>query len=216
MIVHPPHKRARRKPNWFVLSLVFMAIAAGTLVGVFRRDLFPRHWEVVDQASVYRSGELSSALVKKTWEKNKIKSVIDLMGPEGDDPANEKAAIAAAAELGINRQFFQLIGDGTGEVENYIGAIKAIVDSKKQNNPVVVHCATGTYRTGGVIACYRTLVQGWTGKAAYDEMIAEGVRPGPNTPLTLYLNKNIAHIAQRLVEEGVIEKVPDPLPVFAP
>ena len=201
-----------------IAVLIAVAVIAGGVIGWqnIKRHIFPRHWEVVDQGMVYRSGELSSTLVKSTWEKHNIKTVVNLIGKdEQDDPAHEAAA-TAATELGINRAFFPLIGDGTGAVESYVGAVKAIVESKSQNNPVVVHCAAGTYRTGGVVAAYRTLVEGWTGKAAYEEMISEGVKPGPATPLVVYLNAHIGEIAQRLVEEGVIEKVPDPLPVFGP
>jgi len=217
MIVHAPHSKEGKRSIWpLIIVINLVAIAAIAWFAGAKRYFIPRHWEVVDTGMVYRSGELSSALVKKTWEKNHIKRVINLMGPEGDNPTDAKAAEEAARMLGIKQQFFPLIGDGTGEVENYVAAVKAIVEARAQKEPVVVHCATGTYRTGGVIAAYRTLVQGWSGQAAYNEMIAEGVKPGPATPLVVYLNQHIGEIAVRLVEDGVIEKVPDPLPVFGP
>jgi len=221
-MIFVPHKPSDgRRSTWppiIVANVIVIVIVIALIVWFAggKRHFIPRHWAVVDAGVVYRSGELSPSLVETTWEKNGIKSVVNLMGPQGDDPDAERAAAHAAHKLGVNRQFFPLIGDGTGDVEQYVGAIKAIVDARSQHRPVVVHCATGTYRTGGVVAAYRTLVEGWTGKAAYDEMIAEGVRPGPDTPLMVYLNKNIATIAQRLVEEGVIEKAPDPLPHFGP
>lgn len=219
------HGRAKRRVlNWpgvLFIALVVALVGAwsggyGIWPGGLKRHVIPRHWETVEPGLIYRSGELSSSLVKKTWEKNQIKCVVNLIGPEGDEPHAAHAAEVAARDLAIERNFFPLIGDGTGEIENVVGAVKAIAESRQRNEPVVVHCAAGSYRTGMVVAVYRTLVQGWTGKAAYEEMVSEGVKPGPDRPIFIYLNKNIGEIARRLVEEGVIERVPEPLPVFAP
>lgn len=209
--------KASTRKNWLiVVALIIVVAAVGAWAAGLKRHVFPRHWETVNEGLVYRSGELSTTLVERTWRKHNIQTVISLMGPEGDDPKCETAAREAAQNLGIERKIFPLIGDGTGDVEQYVQAVKALVESRNANKPVVVHCASGTYRTGGTIAIYRTLIEGWTGKQAYDEMIAEGVKPGPQTPLVLYLNSNIGKIARRLAEEGVIERVPDPLPVFGP
>jgi predicted protein tyrosine phosphatase len=207
----------KRRTNWIIVIVFVMAIAVvSAWASGLKRHIFPRHWQTVNEGLVYRSGELSTTLVERTWRKHNIQTVISLMGPEGDDPDCEAAARDAAGELHIERKMFPLIGDGTGDVEQYVQAVKALVQSRNAGKPVVVHCATGTYRTGGAIAIYRTLIEGWTGKQAYHEMITEGVKPGPNTPITLYLNTNIGTIARRLAEEGVIEQMPDPLPVFGP
>jgi hypothetical protein len=201
---------------WSLMIAPIVIVACALAWVNFKRDIFPRHWEAVNEGFVYRSGELSTTLVERTWRKHNIQTVISLMGSNGDDPDCEAAARKAAETLGIERKVFSLIGDGTGDREQYVQAVKALVESRNAKKPVVVHCASGTYRTGGTIAIYRTLVEGWSGKQAYEEMISEGVKPRSDTPILVYLNSNIGTIARRLVEEGVIERVPDPLPVFGP
>lgn len=209
--------RAKKRTSWVLI--VALVVAAGGVTawatGV-KRHVFPRHWEVVEPGMIYRSGEISSTLVQRTWRNNNIKTVINLQGGDRPDEPAHKAAAQAAEQLGIERLFFPLIGDGTGEIKSYVGAIKAIVDSRAENKPCVVHCAAGTYRTGGVVACYRVLIEGWSGQAAYQEMIDEGVKARPDTPILVFLNANIGEIAQQLVEAGVIEEAPNPLPVFGP
>ncbi|MCI0364582.1 MAG: dual specificity protein phosphatase family protein [Phycisphaerales bacterium] len=210
----PP--RSKKLLNWVILGVIVLGIGGGiTWAKVVKRHVFPRHWEVVEQGMIYRSGELSTTLVEKTWRQHNIKTVINLHGDVEGERAHQAAAEAAEA-LGINRLFFPLNGDGVGKISSYVGAIEAIVESRRNNKPCVVHCVAGTYRTGGVIACYRVLVDGWSGQAAYEEMVDEGVKPRPDTPVIAFLNKNIGEIARRLVKAGVIEKAPDPLPVFGP
>jgi protein tyrosine phosphatase len=80
---------------------------------------------------------------------------------------------------------------------------------------VLVHCAAGAYRTGGVVAAYRMLVQGgspadaWAEMKRYDWDDSEPQLPD-------YLNSNMAELAAQLVQLGVIDEVPDPLPVLQP
>ena len=78
-----------------------------------------------------------------------------------------------------------------------------------------MHCAAGSYRTGGVIASYRMLIEG----KAPDEAWAEMERYSWNSDnpiLPEYLNSHMGELTEKLLQLGVIESVPDPLPVFGP
>ena len=79
---------------------------------------------------------------------------------------------------------------------------------------MLVHCAAGSQRTGGVFAAYRTLVQGMAPEQAIAEMQKFDWDPDKDQVLLDYLNENIGHIAQQLVLAGVIGQVPSPLPAF--
>ncbi len=168
---------------------------------------------MVEAGQIYRSGQLHPALVRETLAENDIDVVVDLQYWE-DKPGHlaERDAVAA---LGIEQHRFPLDGNGTGDIEHYALAIQEIHAAVEAGQPVLVHCAAGSQRTGGVIAAYRTLVQGKPVDVAVAEMERYDWDPEDDTILLEYLDENIATLAQRLVALGVIDAVPDPLPSFA-
>src|SRR5262249_30794903 len=99
-----------------------------------------------------------------------------------------------------------------GDVHIYARAVSAVAEAARQGKPVLVHCAAGTQRTGGVVALYRLLVQGKTPEFAFAEMREYKYDPHYSPHLLNYLNEHIAEIAADLVQDGTIERVPDPLP----
>lgn len=52
--------------------------------------------------------------------------------------------------------------------------IEAVTLIRQAEPPVLVHCYHGADRTGAVIAAWRILQQGWSDKAAIDEMLHGG------------------------------------------
>ena len=176
------------------------------------RDVFfPKRWGVVDPGRIYRSGQLSRWLVKKTLQKHGIDVIIDLQGTDANsrDQTTERNV---ANELGIERHSFPLGGDGTGEIANYAKAIWAIVTAVQTNKRVLVHCAAGSQRTGGVIASYRMLVENVDPDIAQAEMEQFDWDPVEDTELSDYLNSHIEELARLLVEMDVIEQIPSQIP----
>jgi protein tyrosine/serine phosphatase len=82
----------------------------------------------------------------------------------------------------------------------------------REGKPVLVHCAAGAQRTGGVVALYRLLVQGKSPEFAFAEMQKYKYDPRRSPKLLEYVNSHIGEIAEDLVRDGTIERVPDPLP----
>jgi protein tyrosine phosphatase (PTP) superfamily phosphohydrolase (DUF442 family) len=191
--------------------LIVTGLAIWAWFGIIRYHVIPKRFGVVEQGSIYRSGQLSASLVKKVLADHNIRVIVDLTN---DDPKNQdqQAEKKAAAELNIKVLRFPMSGKGTGDVNYYASAVAAIANAEKQNLPVLVHCAAGTQRTGGVIAMFRLLVQKKDPAFVISEMKHYGWNAKDNPDLLPYLNSNMALLAEMLKQAGVINEVPSPLP----
>lgn len=203
----------RRRRRWVLAAGLVVMVAAGiwVWVSVFKDQVIPKNFGVVEQGSIYRSGQLSAALVKRVLAEHNIRVVVNLTSEELDD-VDQLAQKNAAAELGIEQIRLPLKGDGTGDINNYAHAIAAIVDARKKNLPVLVHCGAGAQRTGGVIAAYRLLVQKKDPNFVEDELEHYGCVIDDKSELFTYLNSNMFELAMRLKKSGVIDEIPSPLP----
>jgi len=160
---------------------------------------------------IYRSGQLSRHLVKRMLQSHQIRTVVDLTFDDPDD-RNHSAELAAISELGIERRLCPLLSDGTGDVHVYAQAVAAVAEAARQGKPVLVHCAAGTQRTGGVVALYRLLIEGRSPEFVIQELRRYKYDPRRSPKLLNYLNAHIGPIAYELVRSGTIPFAPVPLP----
>ena len=204
---------ALRKKLILAAMIAFVAIVAinHEQVTVLRDRFIPKRWGVVEEGQIYRSGQLSRHLVKEVLQTNHIQTVVDLTFDNPED-ANHQAEIAAIAELGIERKLCSLDSDGTGDPHVYSQAVATVAAAAREGKPVLVHCVAGSQRTGGVVALYRLLIQGRPVAAVVDEMARYKYDPRRSPRLQEYLNAHIGEIAEDLVRDGTIERVPSPLP----
>lgn len=209
---------AKKKKNirfWIIVSLVAFSIwlYEEVIEEYWIPDHFPTKWGCVEPNSIYRSGQLSDALVEKTLKKHGIQVIVALNGAKPDNPW-QVAEEQAAEKLGIEFKRFELKGNGTGDIENYAKTIEAIVQAKQEKKRILVHCSAGELRSGGTLACYRMLVKGDDPDDVLKEMLKYGYEPKRDEALVPFINDNMSELAQLLVDKGVIETVPDPLPVL--
>lgn len=214
----PDLAAGRRKvlAAWF--ALLGAVAVAGSGVGVWeavKYRLIPKRFGVVVPGEVYRSGQISKWQFGPTVEEHGIEVVIDL---NGVDPADEHQAaeITAYDRLGLEHYRFKLEGNGTGDVTNYVEAIATLARCHNEGKPVLVHCHAGTQRTGSVVAAYRVLVLGQSPRDAYAELARYGWNAETDQILLTYLNGNLRRVAEELARRGLIERVPEPLPVVGP
>jgi protein tyrosine/serine phosphatase len=179
---------------------------------VLEYHVIPKRWTAVEPGAIYRSGQLTATLVKQTLARHKIAVIIALNG-DAPDNRDQQAELAAAEELGIRHMRFPLSGDGTGELANYARALEELVRAKRAGQPVLVHCSAGVMRTGGVIAFYRLLVEKRPASFVMKEFRRHWWDPD-DTDILEYINEHIAELAATLQQHGVIESIPDPLPVL--
>jgi len=203
----------RRRKFIVVAGVMVLAIVAinHEQVTALRDRFIPKRWGVVAEGKIYRSGQLSRHLVKQTLQANHIQTVVDLTFDNREDD-NQAAELAAIAELGIERKLCPLDSDGTGDPHIYAQAVAAVAASAREGKPVLVHCIAGAQRTGGVVALYRLLVEGRSPEFVLDEMQRFAYDPKRSPRLQEYLNAHIGEIAEDLVRDGTIERVPAPLP----
>lgn len=184
-----------------------------------KKTLIPRKFGVVEEGSIYRSGQISRFRIEDTLKEHNIGTIIFLS--EDKDLVQDvsrpdvKAEREAAQKLGITRCNFPLNGDGTGDIVQYANAVQAMVESQRQFKPVLVHCHTGSQRTGAAIAFYRLLVQKKKPSEVYDELLYWEHDPDENAKLIPYVNANIETLAHMLKERGVIDEIPAHIPKLA-
>ncbi len=168
----------------------------------------------VVEPGLYRSGQFSRFMIGPALRQTRPDLIVSLSYDKPTNPHN-MAEFAAARDGGIERVHVNLRGDGTGKPKEYVEALVHIVNARRDDKVVLVHCWAGSERTGGLTALYRTLIKGQPADEtivqeldAYGHDLDEGV-------LLDYLNNNVGVIAQGLVNAGVIDELPDPLPVFS-
>lgn len=152
-----------------ILPLVaLVALLAGVIwYASDGHELFwPKRWGVVQDGAIYRSGEPTPRAARRVVRELGIRTIIDL-GAHTPGSEEERTAQAVADELGVTRYRFGLIGDATGDPNDYVLALRIMNDPAHQ--PVWVHCAAGSERTGCLIALHRAINDGWTPERAYAE-----------------------------------------------
>jgi protein-tyrosine phosphatase len=182
---------------------VLFLILGGWDIGKYQ--IVPRRWGVVERDKIFRSGRIAPRLILPTLQKNGIKVIVDLTEPEPQNPS-WKAEQKAAEELGISRYNFPLCGNGTGNITNYARAIAAIKQARDENKPVLVHCAAGVQRTGGVIAAYRLLVEKHNPATVSAELSRYGWKARHDRILLDYLNGHLNELNSLLQDMQVIPK----------
>ena len=167
------------------------------------RDRFePLNFGVVEPGKLYRSGQISRQVVRKTLEANHIGVVIDLSSKWEDTP-DAREERKSIAELGIQRVNLTLRGNGLGDPEIYPRVLEIIVAAERAGKPVLVHCQSGSQRTGGIVAAYRMLIEGKSEQDAIAEMKAYGHRPHSNPKLIPFIREHLPHWREELIRDGV-------------
>lgn len=147
-------------------SLALLVLGGAITWNKYIRDYFvPRNFGVVKAGAIYRSGRLTSPVLRQLHEDYHLRTIIDLSAFEPQYPEADEQQLAD--ELGIERFRFSLVGDGTGDPNNYVAALKLMTDPARQ--PVLVHCSAGAQRTSAAVILYRHIVQGMSVQESYPE-----------------------------------------------
>lgn len=173
-----------------VLGIALAVAAVLTLGGLgfrygIRDQIIPRNFDVVSSGKVYRSGRLTPAMTEKVVRENGIRTIVDLGA--FSQPADQRVAAQTAEALGVRRHVFALEGDGTGDPQMYVDALRIIADPA--NQPVLVHCAAGSERTSACVMMYRKGYEGVGFDQSFHEALEHKHRPQRNPAMRPYVEQ---------------------------
>lgn len=182
-------------------------IAGGVGVWAAAGGAFPgapiaKRFGVIEEGKVYRAGALTPASLERVHEKYHVKTVVDL-GGHHEGSKGDAAEAEAAKKLGIERHVFRLEGDGTGDPNFYVEALRLITDPTKQ--PVIVHCGAGSQRAGAMTMLYRMAVEGKPALETYPEAWKYDHKAGKDWRMLAYVADWNDEIVKAWREGGAVE-----------
>lgn len=194
-------------------ALTALAITGALLwIGGVAHYFIPRNWGEVEPG-FYRSGQISRFLMERTLRERRIGLVVFMSGDKANRP-DVQAEQSACRKLGVERMNCPLAGNGTGDINSYIDALEAVCRARNEGRAVLVHCHTGSQRTGGVVAYYRLLVQRRPPAEVYAELRRYGHDPHDNPELIRYLNEHMGEVSTALADRGIIDRASTPPPLI--
>lgn len=170
--------------RWVLLAAV--VIAGGWVLWhkEVRDHFVPRNFGVVEEGVLYRSGRLTPRAIRLLHERHDIKTIVDL-GAYDHHPERWELEQRTAESLGVTRYEFRLEGDGTGNPNAYVAALRVLADPA--NHPVLVHCSAGAERTSGCTMLYHKAVHGRPFIETYPGMTEHKHSPSENPRLMSFL-----------------------------
>lgn len=184
-----------------ILFLVGLFIVQGVVPHVV-----PKNFGVVEEGVLYRSGELTTTALASVVRERGIRTIVDF-GAHDHDPDDERREQRTAEILGVDRHVLNLNGDATGDPNRYAEALRIMSDPDAQ--PILVHCAAGSQRTGCAVALYRSLVQGWDDGRALAETTEYRHDPEDNPRLPRMYRAWKAEVGRALESGAPIPYTPD-------
>jgi len=192
-----------------------LAVAGVALALYDSNHVRPKRLVEIEPGLLYRSGQISPRLIRGVLEDLGIRRVVWMLHYD-DAKASHRAEREAIDALGIERLHFPMRGDGTGKIPRLADAIAAVHEAREAGETVLVHCAAGSRRAAAVVSMYQLLVEGQPVDQVYRELDRYGSRPVAQSAILPFLNSNMRELAEELVERGVLERVPETLPVLRP
>lgn len=159
--IDQPHAGPGRRARLTIIApVLFLVALAGTGIGLglnhVSETVIWDRFDTVKPGLLYRSGQLSPTQLQEAIETYGIKTVVNFQ--VGQMAIAEEAEIAR--KMGVAFLNLPMPGDGFGEATQFRELMKTLDNPDRQ--PVLMHCARGTCRTGAAVAFYRFARDGWT------------------------------------------------------
>lgn len=138
-----------------LLALSSLLVIASLVTFAFRNPLFRGNFGVVEDGLVYRSAQPSDSLTRLIQEK-KIATILNLRGGSDADPWYA-AEVAATRQLGVDFYDLPLVATVRPSRKQLLTVLD-VLDRCKY--PLLIHCKSGSDRTGLVSGLYLMSRQG--------------------------------------------------------
>ena len=182
----------KRYANSFPLLAILLTTACSSASGLRCDDLNsrpPRNWDVVEEARVYRGGQLETCGQLDYLRSIGVKNILKL-NDEGRPIDRDEEQHATAAGLGVRSFHFEAGTIGTAATCAMVREAFAFL-TDDQNWPVYVHCTAGKDRTGYLIGLYEKLILHKPAAEVLAELHAHGHR-GARATLFAQIDRELA------------------------
>lgn len=171
--------RRARDTSWVKRwGCVVVAILAVTTISIKygRKYVLWDNFGPVESGRIYRSGQLLPYQLRAVANRYQLRAILNLNHDPEDDEEER-----LAQELGLNYFKAGWRGDGLVSEDELRWAYDVMANPA--NQPILVHCARGTSRTGALVAYYRIRQSLWSRDQIRAEMVSYRHRPHRNLEL---------------------------------
>jgi protein tyrosine phosphatase (PTP) superfamily phosphohydrolase (DUF442 family) len=157
-----PQKSNNALKGW-IRRLLLVALAFGLAVGSFALSIAAHHnFHIVSPGLVYRSAQMDAPALAAVIREDGIKSILNLRGA-GDGKGWYTDEINTSRQLGV--QHFDYALSASRELtDEEMDQILATISSAPK--PILIHCKSGSDRTGLVGALYLYGLEGQPAQSA--------------------------------------------------
>jgi len=146
-----------------LMVLLLLALSLGGFVG----HLIARHnFHIVSAGRIYRSAQMSAEGFTRVIQEESIKSIINLRGENADQDWYQEET-STAQRLGVQHYDFALSAGHEVNDEEIDRILETINRAPK---PMLIHCKSGSDRTGLVGALYLYSLEGQSAESADREL----------------------------------------------
>ena len=187
--------------RWMLAGLVVILLAGVPIA--FYRAVYTqsKRLRVVSPGQVYRSGQMTAEGFAEAVHRYHIRTIINLQD-EYPNPDIARCWIGGntvperelCRQLGVRYVFIapDLIPHRLAPVlrPEAIERFLAVMDDP-ESYPVLIHCRAGLHRTGVIVAVYRMEYEGWSSRAAMEEVLANGFGRTAGTAANDYISQYV-------------------------
>ncbi|HKB14547.1 MAG TPA: hypothetical protein VKF62_00695 [Planctomycetota bacterium] len=172
LLVGTRAKSGESRKSWKRIALALLGFALLLLVVKKTRYYFVwDNFAEVEPGVLYRSAHLHPYQLRSAVQKYGLHAVLNLGHHSEADEEEERVV----SDLGIRYLKTNWPGNGLVSEEALRWAYDLVSDPA--NQPILVHCARGTHRTGVTVAYWRILRSDWTRDQIREEMVAHRFHP---------------------------------------